>query len=922
MRTLSGTSQIALMLGAGLLSVALVGAVLAEDGKGASNPTQANGKPVTAAAKTDKNGNVGLKKKVAPAGKTKVMPLADDGSGPDLSALRYYISQDQKDRVEIEIKRLKKLYPQWEVPPGIYDTRAAGAVDEQPLWDLFASGEMDKLREEIARRQKEEPGWKPSDDLADKIKRKDMRIKITDLWKAGKWKDLVNFVKAEGYGGDEADIDIMWTVAEAYAKTKQIGSAFGIYESVLKSNNNPQHRLATLQKAMGTLRMTEVEKLIAMARTDASGKSEFEPIAKDITRARISAFLHDERKEEVAEDEMTSFKEYARTATDANQSGLVAWYSYKRKVLPEALEWFKIAVSRGGDSMVAHGLAHTLRELKLQRDTEEVAYAWREPLVNNSILFIDNLERDLTREIPPYIEPLRLRRYAQVTMDSAAGQGAQALGWYAYNTCQFKVALEWFQHAVAWHPKEATVYGLAITLRRLKMNNEFWDLINRYDGLFPKVIEIIYPDDYEHPPTPCDIFRKKGHKAASNYIQTRVNQFQQGYSASQNLTQAQSFSAVPPPDPAAAPVWQTQSGYAAPRKLRKNIREPKISRTLFPVSVDGQNSMRRWPVGRMMGRPAEAASKRRGAQAGLPVEPVRPMRQLVARRVPGVGPMPYERWGYQLLPGYAGQRDASAPHTAVTAPKGTLWTTLHVGDAQATQGDKFDPSTPEGARNLALALEAIARAPNVPAPGESKSGPWTSPNPYKSQEQLDAEKAPGEMVAQQPAPAAPPSIIRGNLTDAAIEKAARSGDAPAAAAIAPAAPVVPVKPQAPKPVSAVSVKPARERIAAQAPMVVEPVIAESAAAAPASGLRIETGARDEMGRLATDLYNQKKYSQALQMLNKRSARYPETTKLTLLRAWALLNLRRVDEAKQVFASIGRGATGAPVEPASMRTGGQ
>ena len=106
---------------------------------------------------------------------------------------------------------------------------------------------------------REEPGWKPSDDLADKIRRKQMRIGITKLWKAGKWKDLLAFVKTEGFTGDEADVDIMWTIAEAYAKTKQVESALSIYKAILKSNNSPEQRLATFQKAMATLRMADVE---------------------------------------------------------------------------------------------------------------------------------------------------------------------------------------------------------------------------------------------------------------------------------------------------------------------------------------------------------------------------------------------------------------------------------------------------------------------------------------------------------------------------------------------------------------------------------------------------------------------------------------------------------------------------------------
>jgi hypothetical protein len=46
---------------------------------------------------------------------------------------------------------------------------------------------------------------------------------------------------------------------------------------------------------------------------------------------------------------------------------------------------------------------------------------------------------------------------------------------------------------------------------------------------------------------------------------------------------------------------------------------------------------------------------------------------LVARRVPGVGPMPYERYGFALLAAYNGQTTASAPHSAAYAPAGTPW---------------------------------------------------------------------------------------------------------------------------------------------------------------------------------------------------------------------------------------------------------
>ena len=155
--------------------------------------------------------------------------------------------------------------------------------------------------------------------------------------------------------------------------------------------------------------------------------------------------------------------------------------------------------------MIAHGLAHTLRRLGMVREAEEVAYAWREPL----------REQRHPVHRPPRSGPdegdaaLRRARTDRALRPgharAARGEGAQALAWYAYNSCQFDAALEWFHRGVAWFPKEATVYGYALTLKRLKRQKEFLEIVNRYDGLFPKVVELLFPEERpDQPPTPCE----------------------------------------------------------------------------------------------------------------------------------------------------------------------------------------------------------------------------------------------------------------------------------------------------------------------------------------------------------------------------------------------------------------------------------
>ena len=285
----------------------------------------------------------------------------------------------------------------------------------------------------------------------------------------------------------------------------------------------------------------------------------------------------------------------------------------------------------------------------------------------------------LRREIPPAIEPDRLYRYAQEALRLSSGEAAQALAWYSYNTCQFNTALAWFERANAWYPKEATAYGYALVLRRLHRREEFFDVVNRYDGLFPKMIEIIFPDNFYHPLTLCE---RPG--------------------AVVSAQPARSIGDMPVPGPATFRPEDIAALNEANMKRRNQFefsrpldRPPNISRSEFPSLVDPQNNLRfaamdprLAPLPRLAA--SEAAFVREAPPQDIP---------LVARRVPGVGPMPYERYGFTLLPAYNGQINASPPHSAQYASVGTPW-----AEAVANSPAQMEPQLPPDFRGPAPAL--------------------------------------------------------------------------------------------------------------------------------------------------------------------------------------------------------------------------
>ena len=795
-------------------------------------------------------------------------PILGEGAGPDETALRYYAAMNQPQRVKTEMDRLLRLYPDWTPPNNLYEISKISGDDEQQYWDLFSADRMDELRDAISARQRDEPGWKPSDDLASKIRSKSLRVKIMELWKTGKLVDLTDFVKAEGFGGDDADVDVLWLVAESYARTKQTTQAVDIFKKILNVNKDAGQRLATIQKAMTVLRMTDVEPLIAMERVGGNGVGEFSSISIDITRARISAFLHDERTEEIAPRELAAFEDYARGANDPNQPGLVAWYYYKTKVFRSALDWFKFALEHGGDAMIAHGLAHSLRELGRYRETEEVAYAWRDPLINNAILFIDILERDLTKEIPPYIEPERLLRYAQVTMDLSSGEGAQGLAWYAYNSCQYDVAYEWFKRANAWSPKEGTAYGLASAARKVGKSRDFVDIVNRYDGLFPKVVELVFPDNLYHPPSPCDLLKATdkdrqrmieaaistslanggasaldpslGVPPAGSSPYAAATRPYGGYPAQQSQPALQARAPYGQPVPwSPTPGQQQFYGYRVDQP-------PVINRAEFPIAVNPENPLRYSSSGKLMTAPAQLGRLPPPPDMLAAPEPWRGVQPLVAWRVPGVGAMPYERYGFSLLAGWTGVLTAGPAHNAETAPAGTLWATEQTADAQATRGSSAGQDALR--QDPYSLLQAISGTPRVPPPMSTDGVPLGYGGPTGSI---------GPLGAQPPQP----------LTMASIANPA---------------PALPTPPSAP---------------------------------------RADETALDEPARRALRLYRSGDYAGALGVLDARGGMSRENDELRMVRAWSLMHLSRQDEARAVFASLDNktGAGSAPGKTSAAKT---
>ena len=259
------------------------------------------------------------------------------------------------------------------------------------------------------------------------------------------------------------------------------------------------------------------------------------------------------------------------------------------------------------------------------------------------------------------------------------------------------MAVDWFRHAVAWFPKEASVFGYALTLRRLKRHPEFVEIVNRYDGLFPKVLTLLFPEGRNQQASPCDVISTAKVARAPQRVSEFLDLRPAGRPDDALLRNADKRL------PLVQAALPRRASIPRPLNVSTNMSDdvPLVKRADFPIPVSPENPLRYSSAGQSASIPGTAAEWReRDAFASV----------TVARRVPGVGPMPYERFGMTLLRGWNGSDQPNyLPGVELRAPVGTLWHSEQAASsafAESPAKTAIDRTRGMASRDAAIAPDA------------------------------------------------------------------------------------------------------------------------------------------------------------------------------------------------------------------------
>jgi tetratricopeptide (TPR) repeat protein len=386
---------------------------------------------------------------------------ASNAEQVDETALRYFARQGDQRRLEAEIARLRALYPQWTPPANPLDIPPNQDTRLDEMWLLYSEGDYPGVRKAIADRQAAEPQWQVPADLLDRLALGEARQQLVNASDLKQYDTVIRLGAQNPSMLTCGDVDVLWRVAEAFARTDRAQRARDAYLYVLNNCPGPDERLATVQKASEVLPRADLDALLALEKT-VDGKREFQQVRDDLARRSVAAGNADARITAPAQD-LATVERLAGEQKLTSDYLLLGWYYVQRREPARAERWFRLANEQEPSVTAAQGLALALVELGRPAEAEAFLYDYRGENDEVRAVYLA-AATNLLAIVPPVAIPLEVLQRMSAEIAAARNvNGAQQLGWYADALYQYETAALWFGTALGFDQNdEPSAYGLAL----------------------------------------------------------------------------------------------------------------------------------------------------------------------------------------------------------------------------------------------------------------------------------------------------------------------------------------------------------------------------------------------------------------------------------------------------------------------------
>ena len=415
----------------------------------------------------------------APITAAAATPAASSAPQVDDSALRYYASTKDLQRLGAEMRRLKQLYPEWQPPKDLFTGEAS--VSEEPLWEIYKTGNFAALRARIAEMQSANPKWQPSDDLMQKLQISEARVLVYRSYDQKSWQQVISSAASTPSMLTCGEMQVLWDVGEAYARLKNYADSFELYRYILTRCDDPGLRLSTVQKASLLLPDVGAKSLLAFSRTMPDGSQEFEDIAFNPIRKDLGDFIQNGSfNGNLDPQNLKSFVDFVQRKQVVDDANLLAWYFYAQEDWQTSNDWFMQAARYQRNPKSLEGVILTLRKLDRIDDAFKVAQRFVNASPEIAKQYIEIQSARITEPKGQVaLSDKDIADLEKVVTDQKSALGAQALGWN-YLAKDKTLASQWFTSSISYEPNEGGVIGLAVLASRDKNYRALSSLKNDY----------------------------------------------------------------------------------------------------------------------------------------------------------------------------------------------------------------------------------------------------------------------------------------------------------------------------------------------------------------------------------------------------------------------------------------------------------
>ncbi len=153
------------------------------------------------------------------------------------------------------------------------------------------------------------------------------------------------------------DVDVLWRIGEAFAKTDRDARAKDAYGYVLDNCTKPEDRLATVQKALPLLTAPRPRCAACQRKSRSGWLQGIRFHSQLIWRARLSPMPAQIRKLAVSPADVSRVEKLATDVVEPSDPLILGWYYLRRNDVQAAEKWFKLARDRENSASSSQGLA-------------------------------------------------------------------------------------------------------------------------------------------------------------------------------------------------------------------------------------------------------------------------------------------------------------------------------------------------------------------------------------------------------------------------------------------------------------------------------------------------------------------------------------------------------------------------------------